>query len=110
MAYTPQEVTLARYEPKTFRVTMSPATNATGWTFSLNIRSAGTSVLAVTTGWTIEDASLGIFKVTLTSAQTGALSANAIYDFDIWRTNSGTEAQLVFGFLRIASQQWQSGG
>lgn len=107
MAYTPQPVQLARYEPKTFRVTMSPATDVTGHTWQLNIRSAGTVVLQKTT-FTVENTSSGIFKVTVTSAETALFSIGAIYDYDIWRTNSGSEAQLAYGMLEVLPQQWQT--
>ena len=111
MAYAPQPITIARYEPKTIRVSMSPITNATGWTFSLNIRSAGSMLTGFPiTAFTLENASSGIFTFALTSSMTGTFAAGAIYDYDIWRTNSGTEAQLAFGQLQVASQQWQSGG
>lgn len=111
MAYSPQQVTLARYEAKTLRVTMSPATDVTGWTFQLTIRSAGTAVLTVTNAsFTITDAANGIFTVPLTSTQTGTLAAGAVYDFDIWRTNSGSEAQLVYGNVQVNPQQYQTGG
>jgi hypothetical protein len=109
MAYTPQAVQLARYEPKTFRVTMSPATNITGHTFQLNIRSAGVVVLTkLNATFTIENAATGIFSTTVTSAETAALDPKGIYDYDIWRTNSGGEAQLALGNLEIIPQQWQT--
>ena len=109
MARTPQEMTIARYEAVTITATMDPATNVTGWTFALNIRSAGSllSGYPVTT-FSITAAGDGVFTVSLTSTQTAAFAAGAVYNWDIWRTNSGAEKQLAFGTLNVAEQQWQT--
>ncbi len=109
MARTPQSVGIARYEAVTFTVTMDPATNITGWTFSLNVRSAGQLLTGypVTVGFAITDAANGIFTVSLTSTQTAAFAPGAVYDYDVWRTNAGSEKQLAFGNLQVEPQQWQ---
>lgn len=110
MARTPQDMTISRYEAVTITVTMDPATNITGWTFALNIRSAGSLLTGYpkTDIFTITNAANGIFTASLTSAQTDDFAVGAIYEYDIWRTNSGSEKQLAFGQLQVHPQQWQT--
>lgn len=109
MARTPQAIEIARYEAAQITVTMDPVEDIAGWTFQLNIRSGGTIVLQVLNpSFTIVSAPGGIFRVPLTSAQTAAFAVGAIYEYDIFRTNSGSEAQLAFGNLTVLPQQWQT--
>ena len=82
---------------KTFKVTMSPATDIAGWTFILTIRQNGTSMFSTTTV-TVNDSDNGVFSISMTATQTGTLGLG-YFDYDIWRTNSTAETQLVIGPL-----------
>ena len=97
-----QPVELVPYAKKTLRVTMSPATDITGWTFILTIRQDGISKFSSTTT-VVEDAANGIFTISMTGTQTGTLPLG-FYDYDIWRTNSGSETQLCIGPLTVTPQ------
>lgn len=104
----PQTVTVAAYESPTLKVTMVPATNITGWTLQLNIRSAfGGPALIVSTPAVVLDAVAGIFTFSLTSAQLGTVLGVGAFLYDVWRIDSGSEKRLVYGPLNIAAEQWQ---
>lgn len=102
----PQNIDWAPYEKVTVRVTMSETTDITGGTFSLNVRDEDGEVIYQTTAASLENPTVGIFSFTIASADTGAM-AYADRPYDIWRTDSGNEKQLVHGTLTVRRQQWQ---
>lgn len=73
---------------------MDPTENITGWTIAFY--GVGLSIAA-----SITDAANGLFTVTITRAQTAKLSPGSGKRYDIWRTNSGAEEVLTYGFLEI---------
>src|SRR5262249_27360661 len=88
-------------EDVTLTVTMTPATNITGWSLQFTLRKQygdSTALITKTTGAgiTITDATNGVFKVTLPSADTQALDLRA-YVFDIQRTDAGNRTVLTIG-------------
>ena len=84
---------------------MSPATNIAGWTLQLNIRQGSTVILQATPP-TINNATVGIFTFVLTSTQTGSMTTGN-YLYDIWRTDSGFETQLVYGGIYVSPEEWK---
>lgn len=81
--------------------TMTPLTDITGWTISCRVKLTPTDATALlTVNATIQTAAAGTFKVPFTSAQTSGLSANT-YAYDVWRTDSGSQAALSIGSLTI---------
>jgi len=104
MATTPINIRFARHEAPVLTVTMNPTTNITGWTFTFTLRKIGSSALITVSG-VITNAAGGVFTVSLTKAQTSSIAKNA-YDYDIWRTNSGSEARLVYGTVTLEDQAW----
>lgn len=106
MSDTPQSLRWAQYEQVTVTVTMSPATSISGWTLAFTVRNSdGTLMVSKTTasGITITDAGAGIFTIALATADTGAIPPG-VYDFDVWRTNSGNETRLAYGPLVVDKQ------
>lgn len=104
----PQAVAVSVWEAPRFRITMTPATNVSGWTLVLNIRSTvqpGTLLLQLTSP-IMEDAGVGIFYFTASSAQLGALGAGD-FDFDVWRIDTANEKRLVWGPLNLLTEQWK---
>lgn len=87
-------------------ITMDPVVNISGWTLVFSLRVIGAAVLLQVSG-AVTDAAGGVFTVSLTKAQTAALSRGT-YDFDIWRTDSGSESRLVYGKAIVEDQAWQT--
>jgi len=92
-------------EDVTLTVTMSPATNITGWALQFTVRKQYGDAAAVLTktegaGITITDATNGVFKVALASADTAGLELRACV-FDIQRTNAGSHTVLTIGNLTL---------
>lgn len=105
MTQAAQPVAFAAWESPTLRVSMTPATDITGWTFQINVRRAGVVVLQSTT-FVITDAANGVVSFTLTSAQTGAMSPGD-YDYDVWRIDAGNEKRLCWGTMIVLTEQWK---
>lgn len=101
MATLQDEGTVYRGETYTLAFTMTPLTDITGWTISWRLKTALTDVAALLTivATTVVAAS-GTFSVTLTAAQTAALTMDT-YVADVWRTDSGSEALLATGRLQV---------
>jgi len=98
-------ISFYRGEDVTLTVTMSPATNITGWTLQFTVRKAYGDAAALITkttgaGITITDATNGVFTVSIASADTLDLEQRA-YVFDIQRTNSGNRTVLTIGNLTL---------
>lgn len=92
-------------EDVTLTVTMSPATNITGWTLAFTVRKSYGDASALMTktsgaGITVTDATNGVFKVAIASADSTGLEQRA-YVFDIQRTDSGSRTVLTIGTLTL---------
>jgi hypothetical protein len=97
-----QEISFAAYQNITIQVTMSPVTNITGWTLQLNIARNGTSILT-NTDPSITDETNGIFTFTLTSTQTGVTMGVGTFQYNVWRTDVGSETLLAYGLLNVSN-------
>jgi hypothetical protein len=88
-------------------VTLSPATNITGWGLQFTVKRGyedGTALLTKTTagGITITDAANGVFKITLASDDTNNATVGAgAYVFDVQRTDGGSRAVLTIGTFTV---------
>jgi hypothetical protein len=92
-------------EDVTLTVTMSPATNITGWTLAFTVKQKYGDAIAVvskstSSGITITDAVNGVFTVTIASADTNLLDQQG-YVYDIQRTNAGNRTVLAIGNLTL---------
>ncbi len=102
----PQTWAFAAYEAPVLKITMTPAEDITGQTFQLNIRKKDGTVVLQSTSFTVITAETGIFKFQLTKAQTGVTIGVGDFDYDVWRTDSGSEKQLVYGRLSARKGRW----
>ncbi len=89
---------------KTLTTSAGVAVDITGWTIQFTLRklagdpdSARSPLLQVSGA--IVSGSAGTYTVSLTSAQTKLPAGK--YDYDIWRTTSGAERQMVHGTFTI---------
>lgn len=91
-----------RGEDIRLRVTLDPVPTGgiSGYTFAFTARTDGSAASASlekdNSTFTIEDATNGIFYVNIADTDTTGLTVRT-YDYDIKRTNSGSEAILVYG-------------
>jgi hypothetical protein len=112
MADNPQNLRWAQYEAVTIAVTMSANGSISGHTHAFTVkRPSGTAVLSKTTGdgsiavtTTGSGSTPGVFTITLSASVTGTVAAGNDYEYDIWRTNSGSEARLAYGPLHVDKQ------
>lgn len=82
--------------------------NITGWTLAFVVRPVGADLddpatYSKTTGnggITITDAVNGLFKAVLSKAETLALPVGT-YDWEVWRTDNGSETRLAFGKFEV---------
>jgi hypothetical protein len=86
-------------------VTMTPATPITGWTLQFTVRKQYGDLTALVTktigaGITITDATNGVFKITLASADTSGFDLRA-YVYDIQRIDAGNRTVLTIGNLTL---------
>lgn len=99
----PQDIgPIYRGEDVSMTFTMTPTTDITGWTMSFRLKAqiSDASVLLGPVNATITTAAAGIFAVALTAAQTLTLPVGT-YDYDIWRTDSGSAATLDLGKVTV---------
>lgn len=86
-------------------VTLSPPTNITGWSLQFTLRKQYGDAAALLTktigaGITVTDATNGVFKVALASADSAGLELKA-YVYDIQRTDAGNRTVLTIGNLTL---------
>lgn len=97
-------------EDVTLTVTMSPATNISGWSLSFTVKRAlaDTSALISKTtasGITIADAANGVFRIAIASANTNNANVGpGAYTYDVQRTDSGFRTVLAIGTLTVLPQ------
>ena len=95
-------------EDVTVQVTISPVVDITGWTLVMTARlTLGVLPLAFQKstggfGIVITSGPLGVFNITVASADTSALAA-VEYFYDIQRTDVGFRHVLVEGMLTLAA-------
>jgi hypothetical protein len=92
-------------EDDVLTVSMSPATNITGWTIKFTVRKNYNDPTALITktvgsGITVTDATNGVFTITIASADTSGLDLRA-YAFDVQRTSAGNRTVLTIGNLTL---------
>lgn len=101
MATLQDEGLVYRGETYVLNFTVTPTTNITAWTIAWNLKTAFTDTAALlTVAAVIVSAAAGTFSVTLTAAQTAALTMDT-YVADVWRTDLGSEALLATGRLQV---------
>lgn len=101
MATLQDEGTVYRGETYLLSFTVTPTTNITAWTIAWNLKTALTDTAPLlTVAAFITSAPAGTFTVTLTAAQTAALTMDT-YIADCWRTDLGSEALLATGRLLV---------
>lgn len=84
---------------------MTPVTNITGWSLQFTLRKNYGDATALVTktvgaGITVTDATNGVFKITLASADTANLALGN-YVYDVERTDVGNRTVLSIGNLNI---------
>lgn len=84
---------------------MSPVTNITGWSLQFTLRRYYGDAAAVLTktigaGITVTDATNGVFKVSIASADTANLTPG-VYVYDVERADAGNRTVLTIGYLNI---------
>ena len=80
--------------------TLDPVENIAAWTFTFTVKEYVADSTAVITktlasGIAITTAASGIFTLSLTTSDTNITAKKYVYD--LWRTNSGSEASLSHG-------------
>lgn len=99
-----QTVSIYRGEDVAIVGTATATTSISGWSLQCTIRRAGSApALTLTTADSeiaLTNAATGVFTVNLTRAQTLTLTAST-YDFDVFRTDSGSTYRLCGGQLLV---------
>jgi hypothetical protein len=85
----------------TLNFTESPVVDITGWTMSFRLKqSQADPTTLLTVNASITSAPAGTFSVALTAAQTLTLAAGT-YQWDVWRTDTGSANALATGTLIV---------
>ncbi len=92
-------------EDLAFTCTATSATPITGWHFRLDIFpiNSRTASISLTSGFTITGASAGVFTFSLpagSGATTNVLTAG-VYDYQLRRTDSGSNTMLAYGKVTV---------
>lgn len=90
------------YRGQDLVITCDVDADITGWTLEATFRSRETDEIALTVAGVITSAATGVFTVTLTDTQTGALPTG-LYSWSAWRTNDGSENPLTTGVVTVTS-------
>ena len=90
-----------RGEDVTITFTMTPTTDISGWTIAGTFRQAPQQgPVLFTVAGSVTSAVAGIFTLSIAAATTASLPAN-LYAYDVWRTDSGSAANLSTGLMRV---------
>ena len=81
--------------------TDATAINITGWTLKLTARDDNGNIFIDEAGTVISGAA-GTYSFTLTHAET--MRPRKSYQFDIWRTDSGSEKIMGLGFFTVTDE------
>lgn len=103
-----------QYEDKTIDVTVTNSAgvvqDVAGWAVTFTIREpdgdlpSGFTALTVGSGITLPNPTTnGILRIRLSSAVTGNLPVG-VYNFDVVRTDSGSETEVAIGMLTVNRQ------
>lgn len=92
-------ITIYKGEDVDLNFTMNPVESISGWTIKLNVKSPSAVVITKTAN--ITDASNGEFTFVLADDDSDDLSAGS-YQYDVWRTDAGSERVLAIGSFVIA--------
>lgn len=107
----PQNKKISAFETVRFKVTYQtpPSSSIAGATFQLNVRDKTNGTLIYdTTNTVINDPINGVFTIgPIVSNDTGVTIGPGDFYYDIWRTDAGSEARLVYGTLTILTEQWK---
>lgn len=85
----------------TFTMNPLPSGGIAGWTLLCTVKSSLTGAVLTTSAGTVTDGPNGKFQVTLTRTQTGTTLGVGTWFYDVWRTDSGLQAQLAYGNLTL---------
>jgi hypothetical protein len=88
------DFTIYQGETVTLRWTLQPVTNIADWSIRFAMRDGLQKAAQIV------DAPAGVFQVTLTAEETGALAVGAHY-YDVARVDPGQEAVLAAGYLVV---------
>ncbi|HYM24440.1 MAG TPA: hypothetical protein VEU08_14590 [Vicinamibacterales bacterium] len=92
-----------RGEAVTLAFTMTPVTDITGWTITFTLKRNQTDPTPILTiAAVITNGPNGTFTVSLTKAQTNMQAGT--YQYDIQRTDAGSEAVLSIGTFTITQE------
>lgn len=111
MSYTPQFFRMARGEAKapTFTPDVPPPGGIAGWTivfYGWYQGDAYPTVTEITKACTVTDPVNGLFQVTLTAADTKAMTAGR-WGWEAWRTDPGSEHLLALGDFELLKAKHQ---
>ena len=102
----PQYLSCMEGEDLALAITMDapPAGGVSGWTILFTLADGETSVLTVGlgTGATITDAVAGAWTVAFHVPRLAAPMVPKEYQWDYWRTNTGSETSLAHGTLTVS--------
>jgi hypothetical protein len=81
-------------------------TNIAGYSFAAQIRTTtGTLVQAMTC--TVTNAAAGLFTISLTGAQTSAMTAGTLYVWSLEQTLSSVVSELLRGYVNVVDEVTQ---
>lgn len=98
-----QLTTAAAFARTMTRKTNGAVQNLAGYTYAAQIRDVAGN-LAATFTCAVVDAGAGTFSVSLTNAQTAALTAGTVYRWDLEETISGVTIQLIYGDVSVTDE------
>jgi hypothetical protein len=81
-------------------------TNIASYSFAAQIRTS-TGVLVTAMTCTITNAAAGVFTVSLTGAQTSAMTAGTLYVWSLEQTLSGLVSELLRGYVNVVDEVTQ---
>lgn len=90
-----------RGEAIAFRFTLTPTTDITGWTVSFRVKQQLSDATALQTlAGSLTTPASGLLTVSLSATVTTSLP-DGMYAYDLWRTDSGSEACLSTGAMQV---------
>lgn len=104
---TSQNFSCYQGEDVTVTVSLSPATNITGWSLAFTVKrqygdAAALIAKTVGSGITVVNAATGVFAVALASADTNNANVGpGAYPFEITRTDGGSRTVLTIGTFTV---------
>lgn len=93
-------ITVYRGEDIQLDFTMSPVENITGWTLLFTVEGSSHATKLISKAGVIVSGAAGTFKVTLTATETDIRAG--VYQYDFWRTDSGSNRALAVGTFTVS--------